>query len=71
MYVVGKEHPLRFLNGNRALSSVLSRGRAVEARFSNTYGTRFRKVSEFWSVARDQVEIIDLREVVLALGARD
>jgi hypothetical protein len=68
MYVVGKEHPMRFLTGNRALSSVLSKGRAVEQRFSDTYGTQFTTVSEYWAAIADRVDIVDLRELVPAFA---
>jgi hypothetical protein len=41
MYVVDKEHPLRFLRNNRSLSSVLSKSCAVEERFYQAHGTEF------------------------------
>jgi hypothetical protein len=66
MYVVDQEHPMRFLRHNRAISSVLSKNRAVEERFHRAHGARFATVSEYWSTIADRVEIVDPRDVVPA-----
>lgn len=68
MYVVDKEHPMRFLQNKRSLSSVLSKSRAVEERFHQAHGTQFATVSEYWKTIEHQVDIVDLREVVPAFG---
>ena len=64
MYVVGAEHPLRFLNGRRALSSVMSRGNVLWGRFQELYGERFTVVKDYYAHQEDRVEIVDLAEVV-------
>jgi len=69
MYVVDKTHPLRFLNNNRSLSSVLSKSRAAEERFDQTHGTRFATVSQYWRTVEDTVEIVDLRDLVPGFAA--
>jgi len=69
MYVVGREHPDRFLGNRRALSSVLSRNAAAAARFKALHGERFETVADYASYIRDQVEIVDLREVVPTFSA--
>lgn len=66
MYVVGREHPDRFLSNRRALSSVLSRNSAVAARFQDLHGDRFTTVAEYADFIKDRVEIIDLRDLVPA-----
>jgi hypothetical protein len=71
MYVVDKEHPLRFLGNRRSLSSVLSKNRAVEERFRQEHGTDFKTVREYWKTIEHKVEIVDLRVVVPALAASD
>jgi hypothetical protein len=64
MYVVGKEQPVRFLNNQRAIASVLSKNRAVEHKFRETHGDSYRTVREYWRAVHDLVEIVDLRDVV-------
>jgi len=63
-YVLGLEHPERFLAGRRAISSVLSRNQAVAARFKKLYGDQFGTVADHAKYIRDQVELVDLRDVV-------
>src|SRR5882762_7189868 len=46
LFVLGLEHPLRFLNGGRALKSVLSRHVGLESRFRAKYGDRFKVVRD-------------------------
>jgi len=45
LYVLGTEHPLRFLNGGRALKSVLSKNDKIQQLFYKRFGDRFVKVS--------------------------
>lgn len=67
MYVVGREHPDRFLKGRRAISSVLSRNAGAAARFRALHGDEFSTVAEYAAACiTDRVEIIDLRDVVPA-----
>lgn len=67
LYVVGKEYPMRFLHGGRALSSVLSKNEAVAARFRKLHGETFSRVRDYYATVKGQVEIVDLREIVPAL----
>ena len=69
LYVVGKERPMHFFEHGRALTSVLSKDAATEARFRETYGNQFRTVREYFATVRDQVEIVDLADLVPGLGA--
>jgi hypothetical protein len=68
MYVVGREHPDRFLANRRALSSVLSRNATIAARFKALHGERFKTVADYADYIKDRVEIVDLREIVPAFG---
>jgi hypothetical protein len=68
LYVVGKEKPISFLTNRRALTSVLSKNAAVEARFRQLHGTQYSVVREYYAAVRDLVEIVDLADVVPALG---
>lgn len=66
LYVVGKEHPMRFLNGGRSLSSVLSKNASVAERFDEAHGDTFTVVRDYWFSIRDEVELVDLRDLVPA-----
>lgn len=66
LYVVGKEKPLRFLTNRRALTSVLSKNAAVEARFRDLHGTEFSVVRDYYMSVRDLVDIVDVRDFVPA-----
>jgi hypothetical protein len=64
MYVLGKEIPIRFFNGNRALSSVFSKNTRLWRGFQEKYGRRFSVVKDYYSFRKDDVQIIDLCEVI-------
>ncbi len=59
LYVLGAEHPMRFLRGGRAMSSVLSKDEKVRKMFYDTFGERFRTVREYYAVFADTVSIVD------------
>jgi hypothetical protein len=67
LYVVGKETPLRFSRNRRALSSVLSKNRAIADRFHSLHGDRFATVRDYYETVADQVEIVDLADIVPSL----
>jgi hypothetical protein len=69
MYVLGREHPERFLSGGRALSSVLSRNESAAKRFRELHGDDFKTVADYTNYIKNRVEIVDLREVVPAFAA--
>ena len=70
LYVLGKEHPMRFLKHNRALKSVLSKNEAVRDRFRGKYGDSYSVVSQYFDLVQHKVEIIDLSEFVPGLSSR-
>lgn len=67
VYLTGLEHPIRFLRGRRALTSVLSKNASAAAAFHTAYGERYTVVSDYWRDAGTQVELVDLTEIVPAL----
>lgn len=69
VYLTGLEHPLRFLRGRRALTSVLSKSASAAARFGNAYGDRYVVVSDYWRDVSGTVELVDLLPLVPALAA--
>jgi len=68
LYVIGTEHPLKFLHGGRALSSVMSRNNRLWAEFQRRYGARFSTVSDYYTYRKSQVSIKDLTSVIPMLS---
>jgi hypothetical protein len=68
MYLVGREHPDRFLKSKRAITSVLSRNASAAARFAALHGEQFKTVADYAESIEGQVELVDLREVVPAFA---
>lgn len=60
LYVVGTNHPLRFLMGARALTSVLSRYPTILADIAKKYGARIVRVSDYYELKKSEVEIRDI-----------
>lgn len=67
VYLTGLEHPLRFLGGRRALSSVLSKSATAHDLFRQEYGDRYGVVSDYWRDVEGVVELVDLLPLVPAL----
>jgi hypothetical protein len=70
LYVVDASYPLRFLNGGRAIASVLSKSNAKLGEFRRHYGSQYVTVSQYYNDVKDLVEIIDLADVVPELMTR-
>lgn len=68
LYVLGTDKPLKFLNGRRKLSSVMSKNAALAQAFKKTYSNRFKYVSEYYKPRKNRVELIDLNSVIPELG---
>jgi len=68
LYLLGTEHALRFLAGNRALTSVLSKNEALRTEFHSKFGQHYRVVSDYYNDQKHLVEITDLAEVVPGLA---
>jgi hypothetical protein len=64
LYTVGLEHPLKFLRGGRALSSVMSRNHRLWMRFQKQYGSRFRTVADYYACKKSDVKLVDLAKIV-------
>lgn len=60
VYVVGTSHPLRFLNGGRALTSVLSRFPSILERLQEKHGSTVAVVRDYYQLKKDEVEIVDV-----------
>ncbi len=64
LYVIGTQHPLKFFQGGRALSSVLSRNNKLSKEFENRYGNRFDKVCEYYNFKKSSVTLVDLKRIL-------
>jgi hypothetical protein len=62
LYVLGKEHPEKFLESGRAITSVLSRNNKLSTEFFSKYGNRFEKVSDYYEFKKSAVELVDVKE---------
>jgi len=63
LYVIGCSIPLKFMSGNRSIKSVLSRNNKLWGEFQSKYQTRFTVVREYYEYKKDNVKIIDLKQV--------
>jgi len=64
LYVIDKKYPLRFLNGGRALNSVLSKNKKAATKFFSKYVDRYKVVSEYYRDFSQKVEIIELKDFI-------
>lgn len=64
LYVVGNKYPLKFFNGGRALSSVLSKNLKLWEDLKTRYGKRFSTVGDYYNYRKQSVNIIDILEIV-------
>jgi hypothetical protein len=60
LYVLGTETPLHFLNGGRALSSVLSRNVKLLNDLQARHGSKYKKVCDYYLAHRHLVAIEDV-----------
>jgi hypothetical protein len=60
LYVLGTETPLHFLNGGRALNSVLSRNVKLLNDLQTRHGSKFKKVCDYYLAHRHMVAIEDV-----------
>lgn len=60
LYVIGTEYPLKFFNGGRSLTSVLSRYPKIAARIHEKYGDRITKVCDYYELKKNEVIISDV-----------
>lgn len=64
LYVIGRDHPLKFLGGNRSLDSVMSKNASLKRRFEELYRGRFKTVGEYFDFRQNRVEILDLAKFI-------
>ena len=60
LYVVGDEFPLKFFNGGRKLSSVLSRQPKILMEITEKYGAGIERVCHYYDIKKHEVKICDV-----------
>jgi hypothetical protein len=60
MYVLGKEHPIAFLNSGRTLRSVMSRNGKMWEEFQAKYGANLATVADYYQLKRAGVQVEDV-----------
>jgi hypothetical protein len=60
LYILGTKYPLKFFNGGRALTSVLSKDGRIRDSFFSLYQGRYSKVRDYYQPRRDSVTIQDV-----------
>ena len=63
LYVIGKKHPMKFLNGGRSLQSVMSRNNKLWTDFQKKYSS-FKKVREYYAYRKSVVQLVDITELI-------
>lgn len=61
LYVVDTTHPLRFFNGGRALTSVLSRYPDMLGSINKKYGKDVQVVRDYYTLHKNTVSVCDVR----------
>lgn len=69
LYVLGTVHAEKFLNGGRAMSSVLSRNETLRKKFTEKFGDRYRTVHDYYLPRKESVVIQDVSPFVPGLVA--
>jgi hypothetical protein len=68
VYLLGLEHPTKFLTGGRSIDSVVSRNAKLAKDFREKYGAQFSCVRDYFEHRRDRVELVDLMPIVPELA---
>jgi hypothetical protein len=69
LYVLGTEQPLKFLNGGRAVSSVLSHHVRLRNQFLSKYGEQYRRVRDYYLPRKNMIVIQDVMALVPELAS--
>ncbi len=60
LYVIGTDLPLKFMQGGRALTSVLSRQPSILQRITEKYGDEIKRVCDYYAMKKHEVIIHDI-----------
>ena len=68
LYIIGDHHPLRFLNGGRALSSIFTKDQKLRGSFSDLYGATYSTVGEYYRFRKDRIHLVDINKFIPEFG---
>jgi len=68
LYVVGMHYPLKFFNGSRLITSVLSKQPELLADLNTKYGNDVRVVRDYYQLHKDNVNICDVSPHIGRVG---
>lgn len=71
LYVTDLVHPSHFLQGGRAIRSVLTKHGSVAEAFLRRHGDRYQVVRDYWDDVKDRVSLIDITRLVPAFNHLD
>ena len=60
LYVIDTYYPLKFLNGGRTLTSILSKQPVILANIETTYGNNINVARDYYEMYKDEVYICDV-----------
>ena len=64
LYVMGTMHPLKFFNGGRGIIPILKGNAKLGNDFTERYGTKFKKVRDYYAMKKHLVQIKDIRPLL-------
>jgi hypothetical protein len=67
LYLLGTDEALKFLRGNRSLTSVLSKNRNISDQFRDRYNKEFKVVSDYYNAKQNLVELVDLIKLIQSI----
>jgi len=68
LYVLGTKYPLKFLTSGRSIESVMIQNKKLWEGFQKQYGSRFKKVGEYFEYRISVVQLKDIAESVPEFG---
>ena len=64
LYVLGTEMPMKFFNGKRKLSSIMSKNIALQKQFTSLYKSQIATVNEYYKLKKMEVVLEDLTPIL-------
>ncbi|PCJ21872.1 MAG: hypothetical protein COA96_15065 [SAR86 cluster bacterium] len=62
LYVVGTTYPLKFFNGGRAMTSILSKQPKILKAINDKYGARVKVARDYYELYKNEVSICDVKQ---------
>lgn len=66
LYLLDTDIPLKFLQGNTAINSLVSRNKTLDNAFHYKHNNKFKTISEYYKKHKNCVKIVNLKTIVPA-----